>query len=46
MRVHGGTPEQMAETLKFTDDRNQLHTAFASLQSQLNAEQEKERESN
>jgi len=39
--ARGDTQKEMAETLKFTHDQNQLHAAFARLQSQLNTEQDK-----
>ena len=34
--ARGDTRKEMAETLKFTHDQNQLHAAFDRLQSQLN----------
>ena len=39
--AHGVTAQQMAEVLNFSEDQGQLHAAFAQLQTQLNAEQEK-----
>ena len=39
--TRGVTAKQMAEVLSFSEDQEQLHAAFAQLQAQLNAEQEK-----
>ncbi len=39
--ARGSTAQQMAEVLNFTGDQDQLHSSFAHLQTQLNAEQEK-----
>lgn len=39
--ARGVTAKQMAEVLSFSENQEQLHAAFAHLQAQLNAEQEK-----
>jgi serpin B len=39
--ARGVTAQQMVEVLNFSKDQDQLHAAFAQLQTQLNAEQQK-----